>query len=213
MFNIPIDELICRVITLIIAFTVHEFAHAWMADHFGDPTAREAGRLTLNPLVHLDFFGSLLLIVAGFGWARPTPINPELLKQHSRFGVLWVSVAGPLSNLVMAAVSALPIRLGLVKVTLSGSFLPTLGEFLYVFATLNIVLAIFNLIPLPPLDGEKIVTAFLPESAEQFYNKIRPFGVYLMLAIVLIGPRLGFDVIGWILTPAVHGLQHVFLGV
>jgi Zn-dependent protease len=213
MLNVSAHELICRVITLIIAFTVHEFAHAYVADSLGDSTPREAGRLTLNPLVHLDLFGSLLLIVSGFGWARATPINPTVLRQRTRYGLLWVSLVGPLSNLALAILAAIPIRLGLVKVIISTGILPTFGEFLYIFSFLNIVLAIFNLIPLPPLDGEKIVTSLLPDSVEQVYAKIRPYGVYLMLFLVLIGPRIGFDVIGWIVRPAVIGLQKVLTGV
>jgi Zn-dependent protease len=213
MFNISSHELISSVITLIIAFTVHEFAHAWVADSLGDTTPCQAGRLTLNPLIHLDLFGSLLLIFAGFGWAKPTPINPAVLRQRSRYGVLWVSLAGPLSNLLLAAIAALPIRFGLVSVTWSSGIFPTLGEFLYTFFYLNCVLAVFNLIPLPPLDGEKIISALLPEKVEEFYNKIRPFGAYLMMILVLVGPRIGLDVIGWIVTPAVTGLKQVFIGV
>lgn len=213
MFDITIHELICSLITLVIAFTVHEFSHAWVADYLGDPTARQAGRLTLNPIVHLDLIGSLLLIFAGFGWARPTPVNATLLRQRSRYGLLWVSLAGPLSNLVLAAIAALPIRLGLVSVTWSTGILPTLGEFLYVFFYLNAVLAVFNLIPIPPLDGEKILSAFLPEKVENAYSKIRPYGSYLLLLLILIGSRSGVSIFGWIITPAVTGLSQIFAGV
>lgn len=213
MFNITAHEFISRAITLIIAFTVHEFAHAYIADSLGDPTPRQAGRLTLNPLVHLDLFGSLLLLFAGFGWAKPTPVNPVLLRQRSRYGLLWVSVAGPLSNLLLAVAAGLVIRSGLINMVWSTGILPTLGEFLYIFFYLNAVLAIFNLFPIPPLDGEKIITALLPEKVEEAYAKIRPFGSFIMLALILIGPRIGFDIIGWIITPAVAGLQYLIIGV
>jgi Zn-dependent protease len=213
MFDIAADELICRVFTLVIAFTVHEFAHAWVADYFGDYTARAAGRLTLNPLVHLDIFGSLLLIVAGFGWARAVPINPDLLRQRSRFGVLWVSLAGPVSNLVLAAISGIIIRLGLVDLTLPTGMLPTLGEFLYVFCYINILLAIFNLIPLPPLDGEKILSGLLPESAQQTLAKFRPVASMVLFGLIIFGSRVGLDVFDWILTPAADALSLIFAGV
>ncbi len=213
MFDIATDELICRVLTLVIAFTVHEFAHAWVADYLGDYTAKAAGRLTLNPLVHLDIFGSLLLIVAGFGWARAVPINPDLLKQRSRYGVLWVSLAGPLSNLVLAALSGFILRLGLVELAMPTGMLPTLGEFLYVFCYINIILAVFNLIPLPPLDGEKILSSLLPESAQQAFAKFRPVASMILFALVIFGSRVGFDLLGLILTPAADSLSLIFTGV
>lgn len=212
MFNLTTDELICRVLTLIIAFTVHEFAHAWVADYFGDYTARAQGRLSLNPLVHLDFFGSLLLIIAGFGWARAVPINPDLLKQRSRFGVLWVSLAGPFSNLLMAAIAGLPLRLGLVSPTFATGAIPTFGEFLYVFCYLNVILAVFNLIPLPPLDGEKIWTTFLPASLEAAYVKLRPIGSVIFFVLIIAGSRAGFDIFGWLLNPPAAGLTTIFTG-
>ncbi len=213
MFNVTIDELICRVLTLVIALTVHEFAHAWMADYFGDYTARASGRLTLNPLVHLDFLGSLLLLIAGFGWARPTPINPDLLKKRSRFAVLWVSLAGPLSNLALAAISGLLLRLGLVELTVNTGGIPTLGEFLYVFCYINIILAIFNLLPFPPLDGEKILSTLLPQSFEQGFNKFRPLGGLILMVLVIGGSRLGFNLIGWLITPLATAFSRIFMGV
>ena len=110
-FNLPI--FIVRAITLILAFTVHEFSHAFVADQFGDNTPRLAGRLTLNPLAHLDVMGSLMLLIAGFGWAKPVPINPFLLNLRSRWAEMWVSLAGPASNLAMAVLAAIPLRLGI----------------------------------------------------------------------------------------------------
>ena len=114
MLGLDLPTLISRIFIILIAFTVHEFAHAWTANYFGDDTPRLNGRLTLNPLAHLDIMGSLLLIVAGFGWAKPVPINPYALRKHSSAGVMWVSLAGPLSNLFMAILAAIPLRLSLV---------------------------------------------------------------------------------------------------
>jgi Zn-dependent protease len=110
--------IIARILTLMIAFTVHEFSHAYVADRFGDDTPRANGRLTLNPAAHLDLMGTLMLLIAGFGWARPVPINPYVLQRRMPSATMWVSLAGPFSNLVMAALAAVPIRLGLV----GGSF-------------------------------------------------------------------------------------------
>ncbi len=213
MFNLAPDELICRVITLVIAFTFHEFAHAAVADWFGDLTPREAGRLTLNPLVHLDIFGSLLLLVSGFGWAKPTPINPVVLRQRSRFALLWVSLAGPASNFLLVAVAAVPLRLGWVKITMPGSgILPTPGEFLFVFLVINLSLMIFNLIPLPPLDGEKVLSSLLPDRVSVIYAKIQPYGPILFILLLFVAPLAGVDVIGWIMTPAVLGLRKLLIG-
>jgi len=133
MLNLTPDDLICRVITLIVALTIHEFAHALTADRLGDDTPRAAGRITLNPLKHLDVFGSLLVLLTGYGWAKPTPINAAVLRQRSRWAIVWVSVAGPLSNFLLALLAAIPLRLGWVKVVLPTGILPTLGEFLYIF--------------------------------------------------------------------------------
>ena len=115
MLGIPLDQLLARVIVLAIAFTVHEFAHAWTADHFGDDTPRINGRLTLNPLAHLDPIGSLLLLVAGFGWAKPVPVNPYALGKSSPLAMMWVSLAGPMSNFLMAILAAIPVRIALAS--------------------------------------------------------------------------------------------------
>jgi Zn-dependent protease len=212
MLNLTPHDLICRVITLVIALTVHEFSHAWAADYFGDLTPRQAGRLTLNPLVHLDVFGSLMVLLTGYGWARPTPINPAALRQHSRWAIVWVSIAGPFSNFVLAAMAAIPLRFGWVQIIAPTGILPTLGEFVYVFFYINLLLAIFNLIPFPPLDGEKVLVALLPRSAEPVYAKLRPYGPFVLMLLIFVGPTIHFDLIGWIITPILTGLQRVMIG-
>ncbi len=189
--------IIARVITLIIAFTLHEYAHAWTATKFGDYTAMDAGRLTLNPLSHLDPFGTLMLIVAGFGWAKPVPINPAAIRRNNPAGVMWVSLAGPLSNLLMALAAAIPLRFGLVDITQpSGAIFPSLGFFLLTFVLINITLFIFNLLPLAPLDGEKVLSFFLPRSWQPALDGIRRYGPMILLFLVFFGPRMGFDLIG-----------------
>lgn len=194
-FDPPI--IIARVITLIIAFTLHEYAHAWTATRFGDYTAMDAGRLTLNPLSHLDPFGTLMLIVAGFGWAKPVPINPAIIRRNNPAGVMWVSLAGPLSNLLLALAAAIPLRFSLVDITQpSGAIFPSLGYFLLIFVLVNITLFLFNLLPLAPLDGEKVLSYFLPRSWQPVLEGIRRYSPYILLFLVFIGPRLGFDLIG-----------------
>lgn len=211
MLNLSPHDLICRVITLVIALTVHEFSHAFVADRFGDFTPREAGRLTLNPLVHLDVFGSLMVLLTGYGWAKPTPINLAALRQHSRWAIVWVSIAGPLSNFILAVLAAIPLRFGWVQLIAPTGFLPTMGEFVYIFFYINLLLAIFNLIPFPPLDGEKVLEALLPPSAEATYAKLRPYGPFVLMLLIFVGPTIHFDLIGWIITPILNGLQHLLL--
>jgi len=210
-FNLPV--FICRIVTLILAFTVHEFSHAFVADQFGDPTPRNAGRLTLNPLAHLDVFGSLLLVVAGFGWAKPVPINPFLLNLRSRWAEMWVSLAGPLSNLVMAVVAAIPLRLNIFPAQANAStILPSPYLFLAEFLIINVTLAIFNLIPISPLDGEKVLTPFLPPSFANFMNRIRPYGPLVLLLVIAVLPNFGIDIISWIMGPIMHVILTVLVG-
>jgi Zn-dependent protease len=117
LFNLDPATLIASIVVLLVAFPIHEFAHAWTATQFGDPTPEMNGRLTLNPIAHLDLMGSLLLLMAGFGWAKPVPVNPYLLRRRSSAALMWVSLAGPMSNLLLAILGAIPFRLGLVSLT------------------------------------------------------------------------------------------------
>jgi Zn-dependent protease len=213
MLNLDPVTLISRAIILVIAFTVHEFSHAFVANAFGDDTPRMNGRLTLNPLSHLDVLGSVMLLLAGFGWAKPVPINPYVLKQRSRSAVMWVSIAGPMSNLVMAFLAALPLKFGLVQLASLGT--ATLRPFavLWVeFIWINIALMVFNLIPIAPLDGEKVLEFFLPSSALPTFERIRPYSPMILLILIFALPYIGIDIIGWIMSPAVNGLFKLFTG-
>jgi Zn-dependent protease len=212
VLNLPPALLISRIITLVIALTVHEFAHAFTADRLGDDTPRLQGRLTLNPLKHLDLIGSLALLVAGFGWAKPVPVNPWQLKKHSNSALMWVSLAGPASNFLMAVFAALLLRTGFIPSTTTSTFLPSPSEFLLTFVLINLVLMLFNLIPIAPLDGEKILEFLLPPAWAEKFNQIQPFGPIILLALLFVAPRFGFDLIGWVMTPALNGLQKILLG-
>jgi len=214
MLGIAPDELIARLIVLAIAFSIHEFAHAWTADRFGDDTPRSNGRLTLNPLAHLDPIGSLMLLVAGFGWAKPVPINPYALGRSSPLAIMWVSLAGPLSNFIMAVLMAIPVRIAIANPGLidfaAQPFLLLLVEN---FIVINLSLMLFNLLPIAPLDGSKIAMAVLPESWGQVVEQISNYGPIVLLLVVFLGPRLGFDILGWIITPVMTNLWMLLLGV
>jgi Zn-dependent protease len=214
MLNLNPAVIISRIITLIIAFSVHEFSHAYVADRFGDDTPRMNGRLTLNPAAHLDLFGTLMLLIAGFGWARPVPINPYALQRRTPSATMWVSLAGPFSNLLMAAFAAIPFRLGIVNISyqLNGLF-PSLSGFLLEFIIINLTLAFFNLIPVAPLDGEKIADYLFPPSWARFMDTIRPYGPIILLVLIFVLPRLGYNLIGMILNPLLSFFLKLFIGV
>ena len=208
--------LITYAIILLTAFPVHEFAHAWVADRYGDNTPRANGRLTLNPLAHLDPLGSLMMIIAGFGWAKPVPINPYVLQRRSPAATMWVSLAGPMSNLLMAIIGAAFFRIGLVSISditfVSGEIRPNIPLFLFLFIRVNLWLMLFNLIPLFPLDGEKVLDYFLPPAAARVLENIRPYGPIILMGILFLLPMVGIDVIGKVIQPAFSFLTGLLIG-
>jgi Zn-dependent protease len=203
-----------RLVVLVVSLTFHEFAHAWTAVKLGDETPRWAGRLTLNPLKHLDPVGSLMLLLVGFGWAKPVPVNPYTLKSKNRAGLLYVSLSGPLANFILAVLAALPLRFGWVDPVYSNSALiPSLFEFLIYFLSINLGLMLFNLLPIPPLDGEEILSFFLRGKLAHFYEQIRPYGSFILLGLIVIGQVSGFNIFSIVLQPAMNGLAKLLLGV
>jgi Zn-dependent protease len=214
MLNLSPQSLISAVITLVVALTFHEFAHAWMAKLFGDDTAERAGRLTLNPLAHLDPIGSLMLIFVGFGWAKPVPINPYALRRSGKAALLLVSIAGPLANFLLALLAAIPIRFNLIPVQVTSSnVLPTPFMFLYYFLFTNLALMIFNLLPIPPLDGHEILSFLLPaDLAARWESFGSQYGIYLLIGLLMIAPLLGFDFVGLVMRPVINFLAGILLG-
>jgi Zn-dependent protease len=167
---------------ILLALSFHELAHGLVADMLGDPTARRAGRLTMNPVAHIDIIGFLALLLAGFGWAKPVPVNPFLLKGNRRVGIIAVSAAGPLANLVLAIAGA--IVYGAVAATGLGG--PIIARMVYELIWFNVILAVFNLIPIPPLDGSQILGALLPGSQE-WLVKLQPYGVVILIVLLFTG--------------------------
>lgn len=170
-----------RLVVLLTALPFHEFAHAWAANKMGDPTARYQGRLTLNPLKHLDPFGAVLMLVAGFGWAKPVPINPRNFKNPKR-GMALSAAAGPLSNLLLSYVAMVLLKICLyLQYPFGDAFLlESLSDIFQMIVLLNLGLAVFNLIPIPPLDGSRLFTVFLPPRQ---YFQIMQYERYIQLAL------------------------------
>jgi Zn-dependent protease len=188
VFDDPVtflQGLVLKIPALLLAVTIHEVAHGWVADRLGDPTARLAGRLTLNPLPHIDPFGALAFVIAGFGWAKPVPVNAQNLR-HPRRDMALVGAAGPVSNFVAAFVGL--VVLVLVRRGIDAPFLadPLGGLLLYVYQ-FNLALGIFNLIPLPPLDGGHFLPYFLPRGAWPFLRQLEQYGPFLLLLLVISG--------------------------
>ena len=178
MVNLPYT-----LVTLAIAFTAHEFAHAYTAYKFGDMTAKNQGRLSLNPLRHIDPFGAIFIILVGFGWAKPVPVNRFFFK-NPRMNSIVVSVAGPLSNLLLAFIGVLLIYL--IGVTGIGYNLPDfVSRFFEVFIHLNVVLFVFNLLPFPPLDGYRIIEDLVPVNVRPKMTQYEQYGALIFLILVI----------------------------
>lgn len=214
------DDLLPRVIVvaimLLIGFPVHEFAHALAAYRLGDGTAKLFGRLTLNPVAHFDPLGGLLLAVSfigtgfGFGWAKPTPVNPANLAGGRR-GEALVAAAGPLSNLVLAAMAALPLRYIRATPELEAQVPPMVMEILFLFIFINLLLMIFNLLPIPPLDGSKVLFAFLPPRLSwQWRPILEQYGFVLLLLLFFLPP--GGSIGSQILRPILNALFVLLVG-
>lgn len=176
----------------LIAGSVHEFMHAFTAKKLGDYTATMEGRLSLNPLAHVDPFGLILMIFARFGWMKPVPINEYNFK-NPVVGTAITSIAGPFSNMVMAIVSAGIYNIMIRTLPLDNMIIMTLISFLFVFIWVNLALMLFNLIPIPPLDGYRIVRAFIPTKLRYYWEKLEDYSIYILLLLFLpITPLSGF---------------------
>ena len=186
---------------MLIALPIHELAHAFIAYRLGDVTARDYGRLSFNPLDHLDPIGALMIMLGGFGWAKPVPVNPYgfYRSRNSTAGFALVALAGPLSNLFLAVLFAIPFRLGI----LPPGFLANL---VVQFVWINIALAVFNLIPIPPLDGSRIAVAVLPPQWGEYILRLEQYGILIVLALFFSG------VIGLLMGPPVNFLSRMILG-
>ena len=205
-----VSQLIIMAPPLLLALTLHEYAHGYVAYRLGDPTARDAGRLTLNPLSHLDPIGTIAFFFIKFGWAKPVPVNPYYFK-NPRKDMLWVALAGPVTNLLLAVASAVLLK-GLVGTASVIPYTPMLEailvplyNMLIASVWINLVLCIFNFLPIPPLDGGRILTGLLPEDLARTYASFERYGFIVILLLAFSG------VLGTVIFPVIRFANNLLL--
>ncbi|HYL80890.1 MAG TPA: site-2 protease family protein [Candidatus Acidoferrum sp.] len=196
MFALPsIPTLVITIPVFLLALTIHEFAHGWVANALGDPTARLQGRLTLNPIAHLDPIGTLAIVFIGFGWARPVPVDSRYLKRPRR-DMMLIAAAGPASNIVLGVLSAFCVRV----IPWSGSspewmwLIKPLLLMLFTSVGVNVILAVFNLLPIPPLDGSRVLSGLLPLRQAISLSRLEPYGgiiIFLLFITGVMNPMFG----------------------
>ena len=198
---------------ILFALTIHEYSHGIVAYRLGDPTAKYAGRLTLNPLSHLDPVGTLMLFLVHFGWAKPVPVDPSYF-QNPRRDMLWVALAGPASNMVMALLSGLVIRMmNANPAAIQGlAFGPQLVAMMFLSLQINLALAVFNLLPIPPLDGSKIMYGLLPPKYDHITYNLERYGPGVLLGLVLFGMLTGRSILWAFIGPFVGFFSYIFAG-
>lgn len=199
-FGNSLTSMVATLLAVLMAITFHETAHGYVAYRLGDPTAKNQGRLTLNPIAHLDLIGALMMFVFGFGWAKPVPVNPFYFEGDRTKGMILVSVAGPLTNLIISFAAYF------IYVAGSGfAGIPFLSIFLSTTVTLNIYLAVFNLIPIPPLDGSKILAGLLPKAtAYKFLNTVEQYGFLILMLLIF------FNITDMIMVPVANVILNFF---
>lgn len=203
-----VQQLAVWALPVLFAITVHEVAHGWVARYLGDPTAMMLGRLTLNPIKHIDPVGTVLvpavLVLLGgviFGWAKPVPITVENLRSPKR-DMAFVAVAGPLSNLLMALLWALVMKIALLIAPAAPALAMPLTYMGAAGITINAILLVLNLLPVPPLDGSRVVSSLLPDPVAWKFNRLEPYGLIILLALMV------FGILGYVLEPGVSMIQN-----
>jgi len=216
--NLDPATLVAVAIFLLVGFPVHEFSHALAAYRLGDGTAKLFGRLTLNPLVHLDPYGSLLLVASavlgGFiiGWAKPTPVNPSMLRGGRR-AEAWVAAAGPVSNLAMAILGAIALRVMVAMDLATSDAVLFVANVVYVFIFINVALFIFNLIPIPPLDGSKVMFSIMsPSTVWRIRPTLEQYGFLILLVVMFVPLVNGVSIGARVIGPLLNGLVSVLVG-
>ena len=194
---------------ILLAITFHEYAHGWTAMKFGDPTAKMMGRLTLNPLVHLDPIGTLMLFLVHFGWAKPVPVDPRYFSDPKR-QMLWVALAGPVANMILAFFSGILIIGFASSNFMFSSNTALIGNMLVYSLQINLALAVFNMLPIPPLDGSKILRGLLPYEYEHIAFQMEQYGPWVLMSIILFGMMTGVSLFWIFIGPFVGFFSSLF---
>lgn len=212
--GLNIQTLLLNILALFISLPIHEFAHAFVAVRLGDETPRQDGRLTLNPLKHLDPIGSLMLLLVGFGWAKPVRVNAYAVNRKTELGMMLVSLAGPLSNFLLAILFAVPLRFQFISSAAASEsvFLQFLDDFFIRMVTINLLLMLFNMLPLAPLDGEKVALVAFPPKWGLALEKMSRYSGLILLALILLPRLIGIDILGFILYPPLQNLYKILVG-
>ncbi len=209
LLRLPMEVLIILLPILIFSLCFHEFSHGYIAYKLGDHTAARNGRLTLNPIAHLDPIGSLMILFVGFGWAKPVPVNPVNFS-NPRIDMMKVAFAGPASNLILAFTGGLIMRLvNILGLLQSEMFIQTL----YFFIFINISLAVFNMIPVAPLDGSQIFGNMISKNNPELALKLQMYGPKILMGVILIGMVTPFSVLGFLMMPFVKMFMYLFTGI
>lgn len=204
LFRLPPEVLVLLIPVLLFALVFHEFAHGWVANKLGDPTAKNAGRLTLNPMAHLDMFGSLMILFVGFGWAKPVPVDSRYLA-NPRIDMMKIAFAGPAANLLLAFVTGILIR--------ATGYLGPFTTMMIMFTQINIMLAVFNMIPISPLDGSQIFSGMMIRSNPDLVMKLQMYGPQILMGLILFGMFTSFSPIWMIISPFVNFFMFLFAGI
>ena len=203
LFRLHPEVLVLLIPVLLFALVFHEFSHAWVANKLGDPTARYAGRLTLNPMAHLDPIGGLMILFVGFGWAKPVPVDIRYLR-NPRVDMMKIAFAGPASNLLLAFIGGTILRLGFAH--------GTVAMMIMLFTQINIMLAVFNMIPIAPLDGSQIFSGLLIRTNPELVRNLQIYGPQLLMGAILIGYFTPISPIWWFMGPFVKFFLFLFAG-
>jgi len=203
--GIPLEQIIILIPVLLFSLCFHEFSHAYAAFKLGDNTSERLGRLNLSPLSHLDPWGTLMLLFVGFGWAKPVPVNPFNLKNPKK-DMMIIAAAGPFSNLLLAFIASMILRF------VNLDFIQSNNNVFFIFIFINITLAIFNLIPIRPLDGSQILSGFLPQN-NNLVNTIEQYGPNILIGLILFGILTNIPIIFTIMSPFINFFIYLFLGI
>ena len=203
LFRLSPEVLVLLIPVLLFALVFHEFSHGWVANKLGDPTAKNQGRLTLNPIAHLDPIGSMMILFVGFGWAKPVPVDSRYLA-NPRKDMMKIAFAGPASNLLLAFLGGILIRLT--------GYVGPLTSMLILFTQINISLAVFNMIPIPPLDGSQIFSGIMIRRNPQLVMQLQMYGPQILMGLILFGMFTGISIIWAFMSPFVNFFMFVFAG-